>query len=449
MGARNLAQFTNNEAVVDVGDLTLMEKSQILYNHVNFGGQSQSWRTNVKPHLAAVAEVDGFLPGIAERLGDPNFTKGLEPRAASLVRFMKEPREHLVDTVNALDGPLQAALLLVYVHQAGFDPTDHNGAAADAVAELTGYSLTKLQDCFAELKGSFLKLSGTKWTFAHPTISDALTEILRQKPHMMAALIRGATIDTILSSFICEGSPAIRDALVVPSALDDALVDRLGRTPDELQLNWMLFQYLAYRASDAVIAKIVRQYPSVLTRRCWSYDLLARDPRMAAFGRAQRIGVLPSELRERAADELESAVFDDNDISFFEEEEILALLPSLRLAKLGLALRTRVLPSLEARIEQIVEDADLDEEPDSHFKNVLGILDWLEALGVDEDAEVLIEEARDQVRRSVGNLEERKRERDEESGDEIDWAHILSQEREAPAPNDESPKRSIFDDVDK
>src|SRR5690606_20562239 len=98
---------------------------------------------------------------------------------------------------------------------AGFDPGDHDTLAAQAVAELTGYSISKIQDCFAELKGSFLKLSGPRWTFAHPTISDALTEIMRQKPHMMAALIRGAPINTILGTFTCEGSPLIRDALVI------------------------------------------------------------------------------------------------------------------------------------------------------------------------------------------------------------------------------------------
>jgi len=261
LGQRNLAQFVDGSAVVDVGDLTFEEKSQILYNHINFGEQSQSWRSSVKPHLSAVAAVTDFLPGIAERLGDPNFTKGLTPRESSLVRFMKEPREHLIDTVNALDDQLQAALILVYVHQAGFDPNDYDPSAAQAVAELTGFTLTKIQDCFAELAGSFLKLSGSKWTFAHPTISDALTEILRQKPHMMAALIRGATIDTILSSFICENSPHVRDALVIPATLDDALVSRLGRTPDEWHRNWLLFHFLSYRASEAVLTKAIQQFP--------------------------------------------------------------------------------------------------------------------------------------------------------------------------------------------
>ena len=110
LGQRNLTQFVDGSAVVDVGDLTSEEKAQILYNHINFGDKSQSWRSSVKPHLPAVAEVRDFLPGIAERLGDPNFTKGLAPRESSLVRFMEEPTEHLIDTINALDDQLQAAL---------------------------------------------------------------------------------------------------------------------------------------------------------------------------------------------------------------------------------------------------------------------------------------------------------------------------------------------------
>ncbi|WP_217699403.1 hypothetical protein [Pseudomonas fluorescens] len=450
LGQRNLAQFADGSAVVDVGELTFEEKTQILYNHVNFGEQSQSWRSSIKPHLTAVAAVRDFLPGIAERLGDPNFTKGLAPRESSLVRFMEEPTEHLIDTVNALDDQLQAALILVYVHQAGFDPSDHDASAAQAVAELTGYTLSKIQDCFAELKGSFLKLSGSKWTFAHPTISDALTEILRQKPHMMAALIRGATIDTILSSFTCEGSPLIRDALVIQTALDDALVARLGRTPDELHRNWMLFHFLSYRSSEAVFVKAVEQFPHLLRRSCWQSDLTSNDPRIATYARAHHLSVLPNDLRSEVADRLESAVLNGLDVSFFDEPQMLAVIPPLRLIGVGLALRTTVLPSLEERIDEISADADLDEEPDSHFKKLLGVLDRIETIGVDADATALIDDARDHVKRSVEALEERKRQHDESSEDEADWTHIVTQKKEeAPPSTPVVTKRSVFDDVDK
>lgn len=450
LGQRNLAQFADGSAVVDVGELTFEEKAQILYNHVNFGKQSQSWRSSVKPHLPVVAAVRDFLPGIAERLGNPSFTKGLAPRENSLVRFMEEPTEHLIDTVNALDHQLQAALILVYVHQAGFDPTAHDPSAAHAVAELTGYPLAKIQDCFAELKGSFLKLSGAKWTFAHPTISDALTEILRQKPHMMAALIRGATIDAILGGFTCENSPLIRDALVIPTTLDDALVTRLGRTPDERLRNWRLFHFLSYRASEEVFAKVIRQYPGLLRRLCWQTDISGNDPRIAAYARAHHLGLLPDDLRMEAADNLESAARNDLDVSFFDEANVLALIPPLRLVELGLALRTAVLPSLEERIDEIAAHADLDEEPDSHFKKLLDVLDRVEAIGVDADAADLINDARDQVKRSVEALEARKQERDAEADDDTDWTHIVTNRKEDEASSSASAtKRSVFDDVDK
>lgn len=459
LGQRNLPQFADESAVVDVGKLTLEEKAQILYNHINFGEQSQSWRSSVKPHLDAVATVVDFLPGIAERLGDPNFTKGMAPRESSLVLFMKEPTKHLSDTVSALDEQLQAALILVYVHQEGFDPNDYDADAAQAVTELTGFPLAKIQDSFAELKGSFLKLSATKWTFAHPTISDALTEILRQKPHMMAALIRGAPIDTILDSFTCEGSPLIRDALVIPSMLEDQLVIRLSRTPFGWYRNRKLFHFLSYRANDAVLTKVIRQFPELLQRPCWSTDLLANNPRLNTFARAHQFDLLPDGLRHEAAGCLKTAALSYLDVSFFTDEKMLALISPLDLVGLGLAMRTSILPALEEKIDEIAADADLDVEPDSHFQNLLGALDFIEEIGVnlDEEAVKLIVEARDQVKREIHLLEERKQERDEETEDDTDWTHIVTQKKEEKEEDEEDPsqpepvakKRSMFDDVDK
>ena len=107
----------------------------------------------------------------------------------------------------------------MYVHQAGFDPSDHDASAAQAVAELTGYTLTKIQDCFAELKGSFLKLSGSKWTFAHPTISNALTDSAPEAPYDGGAHTR-CNYRHHSSSFTCEGSPLIRDAVVIQTTLE-------------------------------------------------------------------------------------------------------------------------------------------------------------------------------------------------------------------------------------
>jgi hypothetical protein len=265
----------------------------------------------------------------------------------------------------------------------------------------------------------------------------------------MAALIRGATIETILDSCTCEGTLAIRDALVIPTALNEALVDRLGRTANELQINWQLYNFLSYRASDSVFLKAVRQYPELLERQCWQTDIVADSPQLAARARAHRLGLLSDELRENAALRLEDAALRDLDVSFFKEDEMLLLIPPVRLINLGLAIRTRVLPALAQRIDDLTADADLDEDPDGHFKKLVGVVDHVaHTCIVDDEAAMLIDEARTQVRRSIELLEERKRQRDEDDS-EIDWSQFVTQKKETAASRPIASTRSVFDDVDR
>lgn len=452
LGQRNLQQFSDRSAIVDVGELTQEEKAQILYNHINYGRQTQSWKSSVKPHLAAVAAVQEFLPGIAERLGDPNFTKSLAPREEPLVRFMREPREHLVDTLNALDELLLAALILVYVHQGVFNSVAFDQEAAKAVSELTEHSLPKIQECFSDLRGSFLKVSGTSWTFAHPTIADALTDILRQKPFMMAALLRGATIDTILGSFACEGAAPVRDALTIPASLDETLVERLVTTPDEMQRNRSLFTFLSRRANDRVFEKVVQRNPDILARRTWAITPVWLDTKLETHGRAHAMRLLSDELRDASAAELERAAADELDLSFFDDEPMLALIPPERLVRLGIALRAAKLPEMVSRIETITDEADLSEDVESLFEKPSEFLKRLEQMDLDDEGTRLVTGARNDIRIASRIIEERKEARDRETEDDTDWTMISTTQSEKSAQPDSVPNaaaRSIFEDVDK
>ena len=273
LGQRNLPVFLDGRAVVDVGALSTAEKAQILYNHIHFGSQTESWKRSVKGHLEAVADVPEFLPGIAERLGDPAFTKGLATTGNELVRFMREPREHLIDTINALDDALRAALVLVYVHQGALDISALDPSAGEVVTSLMGVPLPHILGGLRDLRGSFVRsalVEGRElWSFAHPTIADALTESLTERRDMVAALLRGASIDTILETFVCEGARSIRDAPTIPATLDDILIGRLVRVPAETSMNSMLFRFLAERASDQVFRSVVVANPDIMNRISW------------------------------------------------------------------------------------------------------------------------------------------------------------------------------------
>jgi energy-coupling factor transporter ATP-binding protein EcfA2 len=57
-----------SQVVIDVHDLSLEEKQQILYNHLKLGRQRHEFRRAVKPHLEAVAAHERFVPETARRL---------------------------------------------------------------------------------------------------------------------------------------------------------------------------------------------------------------------------------------------------------------------------------------------------------------------------------------------------------------------------------------------
>ncbi|WP_204307372.1 hypothetical protein, partial [Enterobacter hormaechei] len=75
--------------------------------------------------------------------------------------------------------------------------------------------------------------------------------------HMIAALLRGAPIDTIMNGFVCEGADFVLDAPVVPATLNEILVKRLSACEDSASSNWTLFSFLAHRASDDVVQRLL------------------------------------------------------------------------------------------------------------------------------------------------------------------------------------------------
>lgn len=457
LGTRNLPMFANGRAVVDVGKLSQEEKTQILYNHIHFGGQTQSWKRNVKNHLSAVAEVSEFLPGIAERLGDPTFTRGLAITRNELIRFMREPRAHLVDTINALDDRLRAGLILVYVHQGALREGAIDQIAAQTVSDLAGIPLARIMENLRELKGSFLRVAatvgGNTWAFAHPTISDAMTAILRERPHMMAALLRGATVETIIGNFVCEGMPTIRNAPVIPATLDDVLVKRLGRVPDETSVNTSLFRFLADRASDQVFRGILFTDRSILAREGWSSYKASSDAKISAHARALRLGLLDEYLRLQTADRLEAKATEDFDLSFFEDENILRIIPPARLVALGIRVRVNTLPAAPNSISAIADEADLDGDPESHFEEFSKSLDIMEAMfDLDESTAELIASARDSIASAIEDISEKKQAKDEEDHTE-EWSYMSSAVGRPSTPaaiagSAHFGKRSVFDDVD-
>jgi hypothetical protein len=117
---------------VDVANLSIIEKRQIVYNHLKYGSQPAEFRAAVKPHLPAAAAVEHFLPEVARRFGNPMFTRGLRPDPPlrignalikrglsydrhSITGFFSHPLDHLTEVIEALPDRDKAALAIVYM----------------------------------------------------------------------------------------------------------------------------------------------------------------------------------------------------------------------------------------------------------------------------------------------------------------------------------------------
>lgn len=139
----------SGQVVVDVHDLDLDDKRQILYNHLKYGNQPTEFRTAVKPYLEAAASVEDFLPEVARRFGDAQFTRKVVPAEWNVVAFFEHPVEHLEEVVAGLGMDEFASLVsrarsrLRLAHSLGEDLVGrlHPLEGARAVVPLAGEAL--------------------------------------------------------------------------------------------------------------------------------------------------------------------------------------------------------------------------------------------------------------------------------------------------------------------
>ncbi len=345
--------------------------------------------------------------------------------------------------------------MLIYVHQGVLPRGELSDDASVAISVAMDTPLPRIQASLPQLNGSFVQVVRSEasevWTFAHPTISDALTVILESQPHMIEALVRGATIEKILSDFVCEGAQVLTDAPEIPHTLDDVLVARLCTAKDDPRTNFAIFSFLNNRATDEVVRKAISADPTLLSRETWRTHRLSANPKLRVHAKAHRLGILDAERREWASDFMESVGRDDFDLSFTDHEDMMAVIPPTRLFEMGFRLGSDGLERLIPQIKTAADDADED-DPESGFEHISASIDSIENISpLSGRTRALIENARQHMAEAIKAIERRKEEREEDHSDEWDVMASepkkLSQQPQETVAETEK-KRSIFADVD-
>ncbi|MDN4984329.1 hypothetical protein QY049_13965 [Bradyrhizobium sp. WYCCWR 13022] len=468
LGSRNHPLFRNEEAIVQVGNLTPDERSQILYNHIKAGNQSKQWKTNLKlNHIEELAKEELLLPEIARQLGDRAYTQKVQLSRDSLVHFIRSNRAFLNDTIKELSKDSRAALTLVFLHGGKMAIGNPSASMQELVIRHYDIDRETLGEALGHLKGSFLveKSEGGQsfWTFKHPTLADALAATLGETEGMRELYLRGVRVETVLSNTACASESVIGDFVLLPETLDGLLVERLLQTPDEAGLNRQFFSYLADKASDSVFRALFAKAPELFERNASSSYRSAYDPKVRAYARAHNLNILPPERRSVMADTLENDLFEYLDVSFLDEERILQLFSVSTLLNLVWRIKTDLIPKYEEAIDTCVDDADLDLEPSSNFDDLSSAVSDLERFLDDKDPEAL-ERAQSlygAIESGIEKVAERKDKRRRQRDSE-DW--MWEELSESSRPLSQSPPttsraereisnasptpRSIFSDVD-
>jgi hypothetical protein len=245
--------------------------------------------------------------------------------------------------------------------------------------------------------------------------------------------------------------PSIRDAPTIPATLDDVLISRLSRVPDEASVNWSMFRFLAERASDKVFERVIGADDELLRREAWQSYRASHDPKVLVHARAHRLGRLDEYDQNETTARLRRAALDDFDLSFFEEADILRLIPPAEVVALGIKLRSEALVEAPLRIEKMGKNADLNDDPETHFEHYSRGLQILESFeDLDAPTESLIRAAKQAISQAIAEIAERK-EAEDKPDHSAEWNYMspLPRDKQAkPAPTASRSRRSIFEDVD-
>ena len=439
-----------SQVVIDVHDLSVDEKRQILYNHLKLGKQSRSFRTEIKPYLEDVASHRRFIPETARRLADPIFTKDLFIDEYYIGKFVERRELILQEILQGLDADSKAALALIYMRNGRLESPIEPQRSETHALERLGSDLGGCVAALEALNGSLVLLTcaggESIWQFKHPTIGDAYATILVQSPEHLGIYIQGTAPDRLVDQVTC-GDVGIERAVVVPKSLFPQVLAKLKNFSQSLSYKSPslsmfgakrdLQGFLARRCSKEFLSLYLQSDPDLIAQVSEPGLYLYFSPEVRLAKRLHEFGLLPEEARKKFVETVSDYVLEGQDAAALDDDGIRCLFVDDEFEELLEGVRSKLIPRLgEVRAEREFNHS-LDEPPDEHMQQLLEFFDSLKkTLDGDVSAISLIDQEIQHTNEWIA----------ENISDEPEKSRRKLEEIE-PSPEPHS-SRSIFDDID-
>jgi hypothetical protein len=390
--------LSESQVVIDVHDLSDLEKQQILYNHLKLGKQTNEFRATIQPHLEYMAAHPRFIPETARRIADPFFTKDLYLGKYHLGEFVEKREQLLFEVIQGLDTNSKAALGLIYMRKDHLEsPIALQGFEQSAIERL-GSTMGECIQALDALNGSLVTHMHMDdqpvWRFQHPTIGDAYAATLAFSPDLLGIFLSGSSTENLLSQVTC-GKVGVEKAVIIPKSLFPTMIERLKNfsASNRYKVEWMsswgarwtLYRFLANRCSRDFLAAYLEQSPDVLQRVAQPGLSLSAVPEVDLAVRLHEFGLLPEETRKAFVETVSTYAVEGEDLYALDDPGVRSVFQDSELDKLVEMVRTDLLPKLQdLRIRAQSSHLSTD-SPDEYMQTVLESFDILKKrFGEDE-----------------------------------------------------------------
>lgn len=357
--------LNKSQVVINVHELTLEEKAQILYNHLKFGDQDEGFKNDIRPLLPAVAARADFLPESARRVGSSLFTPHLELTANRLADFFGRPSEFLEQTIEGLSMASQAAIALVFLNGGKVrSPVPPHVLERPALTYGVDQAALRLQ--LEALNGSILNLvedeEGPFWTYRHPTVGDSFAANVAKSPEMIETFLLGAKPETILQEIVCAGVSVMNAKLIVPNQLLDLLLSRIAGLG-----KYRLVAFMSYRANRALNEKLLMMRPEIWSVMEHPSAPLRDDLGVGLLVTLHEQGLLPPDRRAVFVREVQTAVNREADASVVDSYRIQSVLTTRERVRIFRHVKRKVLGGLARHVRRVRDEWDPEYDPANHF----------------------------------------------------------------------------------
>jgi len=395
--------LSESQVVIDVHDLSSLEKQQILYNHLKLGKQPLTFLSSIKPYLESISAHSRFIPETARRIADPIFTKDLYLSEYQIGHFVEKREQLLLEVIQSLDVNSKAALGLIYMRKGYLEsPIELHSVETQALERL-GSTLGECITALSALNGSLVTHIHTDdqavWGFKHPTISDAYATTLAFSTDLLGIFLSGSSTENLMSQITC-GNVGIEKAVIVPKSLFPTMISRLRdfSESDKYKVQWLsswgakrsLYRFLANRCSKEFLTLYIEQDPEILDLISEPGLSLSFSPEVDLIVHLHRLTLLPEENRRKFIKTVRDYAIEGDDVLALDDTDVRNVFTESEYNDLVEAVRENLIPNLDNVRVNVERNHDSSDPPDEHMQDLLDTFSTLKKQFAEDRGSLMI-----------------------------------------------------------